>query len=157
MMQRSRTFVAVALMTISALAARQAVSQDAVASGAERARQPGMPQARLYDDQTIESLKGEIVSVGRFVPEKGASYSVLVMLKTEQETIAIHLGPAWYIENQELQVVPGDRVEVTGSRVMFEGKPALIATEIRKGDSVLVLRNRAGLPAWMAWKRKPVR
>lgn len=156
-MQRPRMFVSGALMTVSVLAAAEVMSQDALSGEGAGTRQIGMPQARLNDDQTLEVVKGEITSVGRFVSEKGASYSVRATLKTAKETIAIHLGPAWYIENQELQVVPGDQVEVTGSRIIFEGKPALIASEIRKGEDVLVLRNEAGFPAWIAWKRKPVR
>jgi hypothetical protein len=46
------------------------------------------------------------------------------------------------------------RIEVKGSRVTFEGKPALIAAEVRKGDEVLKLRDEAGMPLWSGWRRK---
>lgn len=37
-----------------------------------------------------------------------------------------------------------------GSRVTFQGKPAVIAAEVKKGDEVLKLRDETGLPAWSA-------
>jgi hypothetical protein len=75
------------------------------------------------------------------------------VLKTDKETIAIHLGPEWYIERQDVKLEKGDRIEVKGSRITFEGKPVIIAAEIKKGDSVLVLRDSVGVPAWAGWRR----
>jgi hypothetical protein len=37
--------------------------------------------------------------------------------------------------------------------VTFEGKPAIIAAEIKKGDETLRLRDDAGVPAWSGWRR----
>jgi hypothetical protein len=39
-------------------------------------------------------------------------------------------------------------VEVTGSRITYEGQPAIIAGEVKKGGQVLKLRDAAGVPAW---------
>jgi hypothetical protein len=65
---------------------------------------------------------------------KGMSYGIHAKVKTEKETISVHLGPGWYIEHQDVQIAPQDKVEVKGSRVSFEGKPAIIAAEVKKGD-----------------------
>jgi hypothetical protein len=45
-------------------------------------------------------------------------------------------------------------IEVRGSRVTFEGKPALIAAEVMKGDGTLRLRDQDGYPAWAGWRRR---
>jgi hypothetical protein len=45
-------------------------------------------------------------------------------------------------------IAVGDRIEVKGSKVTMAGKPALIATEARKGSEVLALRDAEGIPAW---------
>jgi hypothetical protein len=45
-------------------------------------------------------------------------------------------------------------VEVKGSRVTFEGKPAIIAAEVKKGDEVLKLRDENGFPMWSGWRRR---
>jgi hypothetical protein len=53
-----------------------------------------------------------------------------------------------------VKIEPGDRVEITGSRVTVEGKPTIIAAEVRKGDEVLQLRDAAGVPVWAGWRKR---
>jgi len=44
-------------------------------------------------------------------------------------------------------------VEVKGSRVTFDGKPVIIAAELKKDNNVLTLRDSSGIPAWSGWRR----
>jgi len=115
---------------------------------------PGTPYARLYNPQSVETITGEVVSVERITPLKGMSYGIHMMVKTDKGTISVHLGPAWYIENQEVKIAPGDRVEVKGSRITFQDKPALIAAKVKKGNQVLTLRDGNGVPVWSGWRRR---
>ena len=108
----------------------------------------GDPYSRMYNPKTVETLSGEVVSLEKFTPEKKMSYGVHFTLKTAKETIPVHLGPSWYVEKQAVAVAPGDKVEVNGSRVTYEGKPAIIAAEVKKGGQVLKLRDANGVPAW---------
>ena len=82
------------------------------------------------------------------------SAGIHMNVKTDKETIAVHLGPSWYLENQDLKIEPKDKVEVKGSKIIFDGKPAIIAAEVRKGDEVLRLRDDAGFPVWSGWRRR---
>jgi len=75
-------------------------------------------------------------------------------VKTDKETISVHLGPGFYIENQDIKLETKDKVEVKGSRITFGGKPAIIAMEVKKGDEVLKLRDEAGFPVWSGWRRR---
>jgi len=52
-------------------------------------------------------------------------------LKTEKEAISVHLDPSWYMETRH-DLCPGDKVEVTGSRITYEGRPTIIAGELKK-------------------------
>jgi hypothetical protein len=114
----------------------------------------GSAYARMYDPKTVETLRGEVLSVDKFTPVQGRHYGIHAMLKTDQETISVHLGPGWYIENQDITIAPKDQIEVTGSRVTFEGKPALIAAEVKKGNAVFTLRDANGVPMWSGWRRQ---
>jgi hypothetical protein len=114
----------------------------------------GDPYNRMYNPKTVETLSGEVVSVDKFTPNKRMSYGVHLTLKSEIATIPVHLGPSWYIEKQALIIAAGDKVEVTGSRIMYQGKPAIIAAEVKKGDQVLKLRDAAGIPAWAGQGRQ---
>jgi hypothetical protein len=64
------------------------------------------------------------------------------------------LGPEWYIAAQDARIDPKDSIEVRGSRITFEGKPAIIAARIKKGAEELVLRGDRGFPAWAGWRRR---
>ena len=84
---------------------------------------------------------------------KGMYNGIHLMVKTDKETISVNLGPEWYIERLDTKIEKGDKIEVKGSRVTLSGKPAIIAAEVKKGDSILVLRDSAGIPAWAGWRR----
>lgn len=103
---------------------------------------------RVYNPATVEMLSGEIVGIDTVTPLTGMSNGVHLSVKTAQETIAVHLGPEWFVERLDTQLSKGDTVEVKGSRVTISGNPVIIAAEIKKGDSLLLLRNEAGVPVW---------
>lgn len=114
----------------------------------------GSKYNRLYDVKTVETVSGEVLVVDKITPSKGMSNGVHLELKTETGTVSVHLGPAWFIENQDITIWPKDKIEIKGSRVTYEGKPAIIAAEVKKGDSVLKLRDENGVPVWAGWRRR---
>lgn len=109
---------------------------------------------KIYNPKSVETLKGEVISVDKIIPLQKMSYGVHLMVKTDKETISIHLGPGWFIENQDITIEPKDNIAVTGSRIIFEGQPAIIAAEIKKGDNTLLLRDANGFPVWSGWRRR---
>jgi hypothetical protein len=114
----------------------------------------GDPSGRMYNPQTVETISGEVVRVDK-IPSGGRMASgVHVTLKTAKETVPVHLGPSWYMDKQAVTIAAGDKVEVTGSRITYQGKPAIIAGEVKKGGQILKLRNAAGVPAWAGRGRR---
>jgi DNA-directed RNA polymerase subunit E'/Rpb7 len=109
---------------------------------------------RLYNPATVEIVTGEVTKIDKITPVKGMSYGIHLQLKTDKETVAVHLGPGWYIERLDTKIEVGDMIEVKGSRVTLKGGPAIIAAEVRKGDAVLNLRDDSGLPYWAGWRRR---
>ncbi len=132
------------------LAATAARAQPGMGPGGGQGRGWGAGNAysRMYNPKTVETLSGEVVSVEKFTPGRQMSYGVHFTLKTAKETIPVHLGPSWYLDKQSMTFAQGDKVEVTGSRITYEGKPAIIAAEVKKGGQILKLRDAAGIPAW---------
>jgi hypothetical protein len=108
----------------------------------------------MYDPKAVETISGEVTVVDRITPVKGMSGGVHMNVKTDKETISVHLGPSWYLENQDVKIAAKDKVEVKGARTTFAGKPAIIATEVKKGDEVLKLRDDSGFPVWSGWRRR---
>jgi len=114
----------------------------------------GGKYCRMYDPKTVETISGEVLSVTRVTPMKGMSKGVHLLVKTDKENISVHLGPTWFIDSQDVKIERKDRVEVKGSRITFEGKPAIIAAELTKGNQTLKLRDENGIPVWSGWRRR---
>jgi hypothetical protein len=113
----------------------------------------GTSYQRMYNPATVETLTGTVEAVDKVTPMKGMYYGIHLLLKTDKETVSVHLGPGWYIERLDTKIEKGDKIEVKGSRVTMMGKPVIIAAEVKKGDSVLKLRDKNGIPLWSGWKR----
>ena len=122
------------------------VAPLALAQPTERANRP------MYDPATVETLRGTVRSVEMQPSQNGPGYGVHLTLAVGDETVPVHLGPSWFIANQDYQLAQGDEVEIVGSRVTKGGAAFVIAREVRRGDLVLVLRDEAGLPAWRGWR-----
>jgi hypothetical protein len=102
---------------------------------------------RMYDPKTVVTVSGEVVSVDK-ITARGMDSGVSLTLKTAKETILVYLGPGWFLEKQDLTFAPQDQVEITGSQITFQKKPAIIAAQVKKGEKSLKLRDPAGIPAW---------
>ncbi|HEY3278088.1 MAG TPA: hypothetical protein VGJ94_15835 [Syntrophorhabdaceae bacterium] len=111
------------------------------------------PYVRLYNVKTVETVRGMVTAVQRFIPGRGMSAGVRILVRVGIDVMDVHLGPEWFIENQDLMIHPKDQVEVKGSKVFFRAQPALIASELIKGDNIMRLRDENGFPAWIAWRR----
>ena len=115
--------------------------------------EPGSRYNRMYDPKTVETVRGEVISVDKIVPRKGMSYGLHAVLKTDMEEISVHIGPGWYLEKQEFKLAKGNTIDVKGSRITYKEKPAIIAAEVKKGDALLKLRDENGVPVWSARRR----
>jgi hypothetical protein len=111
----------------------------------------GMPDIlaeRDYDPKTVETIGGKVLSIEKTAPAKKRGYWVQLMLQTEKETIAVELGPAWYVDKQTPRIEANDTITVTGSRLTMDGRSAIIAGDITKGNELLKLRDDNGIPVW---------
>jgi hypothetical protein len=111
---------------------------------------------RLYNPKALATLTGEVVAIDSVMPMGGMSGGIHLKVRTpKNEVMSVHLGPSWYLENQDISLKVKDKIQVKGSKVTFSGKPALIAAEVRKGDQTLILRDANGFPVWSGWHRRP--
>jgi hypothetical protein len=141
------------LVVLGGLVAGEAWAQKGMRWRGSGGWAPDGQYGRLYDAKTVETISGEIVSVDVMAPMKGMAPGLHLTVKTDKETVSVHLGPAWYLENQDVKLAPKDKVEIKGSRITFAGKPGLIAAEVKKGDETLILRDATGIPVWSGWRR----
>ena len=81
---------------------------------------PGRGMGKMYNPQTVTTIQGTVESPG---PQMGRMQHVSWVIKTDQGNITVHLGPAWYMNQHQIGLNPGDAVEVTGSQMEMGGRP----------------------------------
>ena len=104
----------------------------------------GMPR---YDKSTEVTISGRVEKVESQIGKMGWNGTHLIV-RFEAETLTVHVGPTVYVAKNGFAFAEGDKIDVTGSKVPFEGHDVLLAREIRKDDKLLTLRNRQGIPMW---------
>lgn len=108
-----------------------------------------------FVNSRLENVVGEIISIDTITPFRGMAQGIQIVLKTEREEIAVHLGPAWFILFQEMTLSVNDKnIEVRGCRTNINGKPVIMATYLVRKDKILLLRDKDGIPYWCAWRPK---
>ena len=129
------------------------ICDTAVAQNRQGMKNNKQMYSRNYDLNSVETLQGEITEVVTMPGKKRTGMEgVHLMLKTGETILPVHLGPVWYMEQQEYAFKEGDSITVTGSRITFNNAPALIAARVNKGEMVLELRDRNGMPYWRGWR-----
>jgi len=114
----------------------------------------GSANGRMYDTNTVETLNGTVTTVERITQTRRMYCGIHLMLKTNDEEMGVHLGPAWFIDSLDISIEQNDTLKVTGSRITYDGKPALIAANVDRGDQILILRDEIGIPVWSGWRRR---
>jgi hypothetical protein len=106
------------------------------------------PYGKLFDPSRIETIRGQVARVARFVPMPGMSEGIELLLDTSNGLAAVHLGPSRFISFEQTGIDPGDALEVTGAKVELAGETVWLATHMRKGDQHIELRTERGVPLW---------
>jgi hypothetical protein len=101
-----------------------------------------------YNPKTVVTVSGIVVSKTRPSVQQGLPYLVYLTLDSEEGQITVFLGPNLYVDQQPVKIKALDRIQVTGSKVMWGGKPVILAAEVKKGDQILKLRHPNGVPVW---------
>lgn len=125
-------------------------AQGAKAAGAGKGQPPAAMAAEpKYDVATVTTVDGVLIAVDSVLPMSGMpGRGVHATLKTATATLPVMIGPLQYLSGQKLHLVKGDRVTVTGSKVVRSTVPSIIAQRIVKGKDTLKLRDDNGMPVW---------
>jgi hypothetical protein len=104
----------------------------------------------MYNASTEARFTGTVDAVTLVTPghHRLGPGGTHLTLKTATETFEVHVGPTAFLKANNINIVKGDAVEILGSRVTIGGGPALLAREIKKGDSTWALRDASGRPLW---------
>ena len=108
--------------------------------------------ARRFNASTVKTITGTVESVGSFKPEgapAGATGGLRLRVKTTGgQTVTVYAGPVSFAEQKDFFVMPGDQITITGSETKIRSRSVILASELKKGDKTLELRDKSGKPLW---------
>src|SRR5215475_7075099 len=112
------------------------------------------PYGRLYDPAKEQSISGQVVSIETSAPMPGMAPGMQMLVQTDDgKSTRVQVGPAWYLERQDLDVKENTHVQVTGARAEIEGQPVLMAREVQFDGQFVTLRDAQGMPMWSSLRR----
>jgi hypothetical protein len=114
--------------------------------------QAGRQGSPMYDVKTEKTITGTVESVENITGTGGRGRRGMggthIVLKTEKDSVEVHVGPSAYLAEKKITLAKGDRLEILGSQVTVDDERVLIARQIKKGDTTWTLRDASGRPAW---------
>jgi len=152
--------IAVVLVAVVAVAFVGIATADCGKCGADKGHHGGKCMAKGdcpgYDTAAMKTFKATVVSMDKEKCEGCGMTHVDLVVKAKDDEIKVRLGPAWYIDKQDEILKADDVIEITASKVKHGDDDMLVAGKIIKGDDVLILRDKKGLPMWRGWRRGEV-
>jgi sporulation protein YlmC with PRC-barrel domain len=120
---------------------------------------PWLPDStynKNFDSSKLTTVEGTIESVGSFYPVSESAPGTCLNLKTKDDTlVTVYAGPKHFTMQQNLDLKSGNKISVTGSRTMVNGKSVIIASELQVEGKTLRLRDQNGKPEWKTgWSRQ---
>lgn len=115
--------------------------------------QAATAQSKNFNPATVETVEGTVDNVDYDMLEPGVTTTdslIVLDVKTPSGTERVRVAPDNYLKEQGVEIKEGDKVEVTGSRIMREGESLIVASQVTlKGNGkVLAVRKDDGTPKW---------
>ncbi len=106
----------------------------------------GLDLEQGYDRNTVVKISGSVA----VPPHPLAGGLIAVDLNLPGEQIVVVLGPAWYLQDDNLDWKVGDQVAVRGSLAQGkDGRTYLLSQQISiPGGATIELRGENGSPSW---------
>jgi sporulation protein YlmC with PRC-barrel domain len=110
---------------------------------------PQSPGAVNFDFAHKQTIEGTVVDTGKLGGAAAPGLLALRLKTADDKIVTVNLGPRDYISHQNFYIVDGDRIAVTGAQGTLDGRPMVMATDIRSDGQVLHLRDASGHPLWL--------
>jgi len=101
---------------------------------------------RYFNPETITTVEGKIIGIDSVKMRVYATTRLNV--QTKNGPIYIHVAPYWFLENNKILFKIGEPIKVTGSKVIYNNKPVIIASQLKYNGKELKLRDANGFPVW---------
>lgn len=109
---------------------------------------PPQPLHNHAYQNTLEKVQGLVMNTRDYNCPVSGTVGSHITVRGEGGDIEVHLAPASFMKQYEIAIRKNDKVTVFGSRITFEGKPALVASSVVIGRDTFNFRDSNGRPLW---------
>lgn len=102
----------------------------------------------LYYSGTKVTLRGTVEQTASVIPRPHMMQGLQLVLRADNKNLVVHLGPSWFVGQQNFALSKGDTVVVEGRNISAAGDSFVMASRVTKGKETLTLRNEDGRPLW---------
>lgn len=106
------------------------------------------------------SISGTVTNIDREEPLRGMTEGIIVTVtlagqapgqaqEQEREQV-VHLGPAWFIDRQEVMLRLNDQVQIEGIQTDLDGRTIVVAKTLSSPYGTFRLRDEQNRPVWDA-------
>lgn len=108
------------------------------------------PRQRVptYDASDEVTVQGVVQDVQQFYCPISGDVGTHLVVKTENGTVQVHVAPTCFLRNNNLSFSAGDRIQVVGSRITYQGHYAIIARAATRAGQTVAFRQPGGHPLW---------
>jgi hypothetical protein len=102
-----------------------------------------------YDQSSEARITGTIVAVKDYTcPLSGTLGAHLTVKPDQGPPVEVHLAAPKFTKRYDMSFSKGERVEVVGSKLKFQGSDAIMAREVSRGTDTFTFRDQNGKPLW---------
>src|SRR5438045_6796706 len=80
-----------------------------------------------YNPAQAQTFSGTVVEVKNYQCPVSGTIGSHISVRGMTETREVHLAPIKFLKDYEIVLNPGDHVSMTGIKLTFDGKPAMLA------------------------------
>ena len=106
------------------------------------------PDSLRYSASNEITATGTVQEVQEFYCPVTEDRGTHLVLKTDRGTMLVHVALSRFLREQNFAIRTGERLQVTGAKIRYQGREGMIAREIVRRDEVLTLRDTSGKPRW---------
>jgi hypothetical protein len=103
----------------------------------------------VYDASDVVTVQGVVQDVQQFYCPISGEEGTHLTVKTENETVQVHVAPTRFLRNNNVSFSKGDQIQVVGSRIIYHGHNAMIARTATLGGQTVAFRETNGHPLWV--------
>jgi DNA/RNA endonuclease YhcR with UshA esterase domain len=105
-----------------------------------------VPRYDLASEATFKGIVTDVID--RQCPVTGGLGAHLMLKVEGGKVIEVHLAATKFMKDLDFVFNKGDRVEVVGVKVQFEGKETIFARQVTRGTETFAFRDPNGGPIW---------